>query len=56
MTRSFKAAVITGLRNGQGVEDIARDLVMCPDDVRAVVAELRRDGILPEIYEQARMA
>lgn len=48
------AAIITGLRSGQGVEDIAIDLAMSPEDVRAVVRDLRKRGILPRIYEQVR--
>ena len=48
------AAIINGLRKGQGVEDIAIDLAMTPEQVREVVSQLRERGILPGIVEQAR--
>lgn len=48
------AAIITGLRDGQGVEDIAVALTMPPDEVRAVVRKLRRLGLLAGVCAESR--
>lgn len=42
------SAIIIGLRKGQGVDEIAHDLDMTPDQVRMKVDDLRETGVLPE--------
>ena len=50
----WKAAVIRDLRDGFGVEDIAHRMDCDVQRVRDLVADLRKHGLLPHLYEQAR--
>ena len=50
----WKAAVIVQLREGLGVEDIALRMSCDVKHVRDLVSQLRRHGLLPHLYEQAR--
>ena len=50
----WKAAVIRDLRAGFGVEDIAHRMDCDVQRVRDFVADLRKHGLLPHLYEQAR--
>ena len=50
----WKAAVIRDLRDGFGVEDIAHRMDCDVQRVRDLVADLRKHGLLPQMYEQAR--
>ena len=50
----WKAAVIRDLREGFGVEDIALRMDCDVQRVRDFVADLRKHGLLPHLYEQAR--
>lgn len=50
----WKAAVVRDLREGFGVEDIAHRMQCDEEHVRKLVAQLRRHGLLPQLYEQAR--
>lgn len=43
------AGVIKALRDGLGVEDIAARKIASADHARAVVAKLRRDGLLRNV-------
>lgn len=49
---SPRVKILSGLRDGLGVEDIAVREEIPAKQVRAIVAELRREGILPSIYNQ----
>ena len=55
-TGPWKAAVLNDLREGYGVEDIALRLDCRVHSVRNFVSDMRRAGILPEIYADARKA
>ena len=50
----WKAAVIRDLREGFGVEDIAHRMDCDVQRVRDFVADLRKHGLLPQMYQQAR--
>ena len=50
----WKAAVIRDLREGYGVEDIALRMECDVQHVRDLVVDLRKHGLLPRLYEQAR--
>lgn len=50
----WKAAVIRDLREGYGVEDIALRMDCRVEAVRELVAELRKAGLLPRMYHDAR--
>ena len=50
----WKAAVIRDLRAGFGVEDIAQRMDCDVQRVRDVVLQLRRHGLLPRLYAEAR--
>ena len=50
----WKAAVIRDLRDGFGVEDIAHRMDCDVQRVRDLVADLRKHGLLPQMYQQAR--
>jgi|GEM_PF-3961214 len=50
----WKAAVIRDLREGYGVEDIALRMECDVQAVRDLVAYLRKHGVLPWLYQQAR--
>ena len=50
----WKAAVIRDLREGFGVEDIAHRLDCGVQPVRDLVADLRKHGLLPWLYMDAR--
>ena len=50
----WKAAVIRDLREGFGVEDIAHRMDCGVQPVRDLVADLRKHGLLPRLYQQAR--
>lgn len=49
-----RAAVVRGLLNGLGVEDIAATGSATVQEARAVVADLRRRDLLHQIVAQAR--
>jgi DNA-binding NarL/FixJ family response regulator len=53
-SQPWAAAVIRDLREGYGVEDIALRLFCSVEVVREKVANLRRLGLMPQLYEQAR--
>ena len=53
-TTPWKAAVIRDLRDGFGVEDIAHRMGCDVQAVRDLVADLRKHGLLPRLYEGAR--
>ena len=53
-SQPWKAAVIRDLRRGFGVEDIAHRMDCDVQHVRDLVADLRKHGLLPHLYEQAR--
>ena len=53
-TTPWKAAVIRDLREGFGVEDIAHRMGCDVQAVRDLVADLRRHGLLPRLYMDAR--
>ena len=50
----WKAAVIRDLREGFGVEDIAHRMECDVQAVRDLVADLRKYGLLPRLYMDAR--
>ena len=50
----WKAAVIRDLREGFGVEDIALRMDCGVQPVRDLVLQLRRHGLLPRLYGEAR--
>ena len=53
-SQPWKAAVIRDLRDGFGVEDIAHRMDCDVQRVRDLVADLRKRGLLPRLYEDAR--
>ena len=53
-SQPWKAAVIRDLREGFGVEDIAHRMDCDVQRVRELVADLRKRGLLPRLYEDAR--
>ena len=53
-SQPWKAAVIRDLREGFGVEDIAHRMGCGVQPVRDLVADLRRHGLLPRLYSDAR--
>jgi len=53
-SQPWAAAVIHDLRAGYGIEDIALRLDCRAEAVREKVAELRRFGLLSQLYAQAR--
>ena len=50
----WKAAVIRDLREGFGVEDIAHRMDCDVQHVRDLVSQLRKHGLLPRLYSEAR--
>ena len=53
-SQPWAVAVIRDLRAGFGIEDIALRLDCRAEAVREKVAKLRRLGLMPELYAQAR--
>ena len=47
---TLTAAIITHLRAGLGVENIARELDIPADTIRAEVRKLRADGVLRDMW------